>query len=343
MKILYAIQGTGNGHLSRARDVVPLLMERGEVDLLVSGTQADVRLPYPVKYQLHGLSFVFGKQGGIDFWQTYRRNRVARFVREIRRVPVREYDLVVNDFEPVSAWACWWRRQPCVGLSHQYAVLAQAAPKPRTRDYFGEFILKRYAPATAHYGFHFARFADNIFTPVIRQQVRALQPTDEGHYTVYLPAYDDATLVRKLSHFPGARWRVFSKHNRGAFTEGNVEVRPVDNEAFVSSMASGRGVLCGAGFETPAEALFLGKRLMVVPMKGQYEQQLNAAALAHLGVPVLKSLKKKHFFKIQTWLNDGQPVPVNFPDETRRIVHDLVEAHAGAERTPIFQPLIASS
>lgn len=62
MKILYAIQGTGNGHVSRAREVIPILQQYGDVDLLISGTQADVGLPYPVKYQLNGFGFVFGKK-----------------------------------------------------------------------------------------------------------------------------------------------------------------------------------------------------------------------------------------------------------------------------------------
>jgi len=63
MKILYAIQGTGNGHISRARDIIPLLQKKGELDILISGTEADVDLGYPVKYKLKGMSFVFGKHG----------------------------------------------------------------------------------------------------------------------------------------------------------------------------------------------------------------------------------------------------------------------------------------
>ena len=50
MKILYAIQGTGNGHISRARDIIPLLQKKGELDILISGTEADVDLGFPVKY-----------------------------------------------------------------------------------------------------------------------------------------------------------------------------------------------------------------------------------------------------------------------------------------------------
>ena len=342
MRILYAIQGTGNGHLSRARDIVPLLGAHGQVDVLVSGAPTHLQLPFPVRYHCHGLGFVSGRRGGIDLWQTCRRAHAARLVREIRGLPVRDYDLVISDFEPVSAWACAWQRHPCVGLSHQYAVLAAAAPKPSRRDWLGEFILRRYAPAAAHYGFHFATFAGNIYTPVIRRQVRRLVATRGDHYTVYLPAYGEETLIRKLSRFSGTRWQVFSQHCRQPFSAGNVAVQPVDNEAFVRSMATGRGVLCGAGFETPAEALFLGKKLLVIPMKGQYEQQLNAAALAHLGVPVIRSLKKKHFSTVESWLQADTVVPVDFPDQTSQIIAHIVDTYARRQSPPVRAPLAAA-
>ena len=63
MKILFAIQGTGNGHLSRARDIYPELIKYGEVDVLISGIQADVDVPFPVKYKLYGMSFYIWQQG----------------------------------------------------------------------------------------------------------------------------------------------------------------------------------------------------------------------------------------------------------------------------------------
>ncbi|NDB36263.1 MAG: glycosyl transferase, partial [Flavobacteriia bacterium] len=40
MKILYAIQGTGNGHISRAIALVPEFQKLVEVDVLISGTQS---------------------------------------------------------------------------------------------------------------------------------------------------------------------------------------------------------------------------------------------------------------------------------------------------------------
>ena len=106
MKILYAVQGTGNGHLSRAMDIVPCLKALGEVDVLVSGIQADLSLPFEVKYRFHGLSFIFGKSGGVDLWKTFMSSTIRKFTSEIKSLPIEGYDLVINDFEPISAWAC---------------------------------------------------------------------------------------------------------------------------------------------------------------------------------------------------------------------------------------------
>ncbi|MBO9698973.1 MAG: glycosyl transferase [Sporocytophaga sp.] len=325
MRILYAIQGTGNGHLSRARDIVPILQSRGELDILVSGIQADVSLPYPVKYKFQGLSFIFGKSGGVDLINTYLKNNSKKFFSELRELPIEKYDVVINDFEPVSAWACHLKKKPCIALSHQSAVLSPKVPKPGHTDHLGSFILKRYAPATHHYGFHFEAFDENIFTPVIRKEVREIEPSNNGHYTVYLPAYNEERLIKVLSKVKDVKWEVFSKHSRKPWKEKNLNIKPINNEAFIKSMASSEGVLCGAGFETPAEALYLGKKLMVIPMKNQYEQHYNAAALMSMGIPVIKALKKKHLDTIGHWVGKQRGIKVEYPDITESIIDKVLE------------------
>lgn len=326
MKILFAVQGTGNGHLSRARDIYPELKKYGEVDILVSGYQADLSLPYPVKYRLKGLSFIFGKHGGVSLWHTLRRLNPFHFFRDIYHLPVEDYDLVVNDFEPVSAWACKLRKVPCIALSHQSAVVHVAAPKPAVKGWAGRFILKYYAPFSDYYGFHFERYSEKIFTPVIRKEVQALVPEVQPHYTVYLPAYDDASLIKFLHRFKGVEWQVFSKHNKEAFRFENIMISPISNETFLSSLASCTGALLGAGFEGPAEALYLYKKLMVVPMKRQYEQQCNAVAIHRLGVPVIHNLSPKSFPAVEQWLQNNDVIKVQFPKETAAIaVSKMVE------------------
>ncbi len=328
MKILYAIQGTGNGHLSRSMDIVPLLKKMGDVDVLVSGIQGDLNLPFPIKYKLHGFGFIFGKAGGVDMWATFLKSRFRKFIKEIKDLPIDKYDMVINDFEPVSAWACYLANKPCIGLSHQAAVLHEKAPLPTDTDMIGRLVLKNYAPVTAQYGFHFKSIDKNIYTPVIRQQVRDQEVSNKGHYTVYLPAYDDKRLIKRLTEFKDVQWDVFSKHNKKVLKHKNVSIQPIDNKAFIKSMASSAGVLCGAGFETPAEALFLKKKVLAIPMKNQYEQQLNAAMLKEIGVPVIKSLKPKHDEKILNWIENGKTVKVNYPDNTQHILDLIFEQYA---------------
>jgi uncharacterized protein (TIGR00661 family) len=328
MKILYAIQGTGNGHLSRAADIIPCLQRHGEVDILVSGIQGDLPLPFPIKYQLKGLSFIFGKKGGVDLLKTFTRCHPRKLYKSIQQLPVENYDLVISDFEPVSSWACYVKDKPCIALSHQAAVLSDDFPKPESKDKFGKLILQNYAPADFKYGFHFKGNGDSIYTPVIRQQVRNHEITDLGHYTVYLPSYDDPTLMEKLLEFPAIKWDVFSKHNTKKIVRGNITIQPINNLLFTASMGSSSGVLCGAGFETPAEALYLGKKLLVIPMKNQYEQQLNAAALEQMNVPVIRSLKPKWDTILSGWLQNGPRIAVNYPDITQDIVDRIVEKHS---------------
>lgn len=325
MKILYAIQGTGNGHISRARDIIPELEKYAEVHILISGIQADVDPGFPVHYRLHGMGFIFGKKGNVDMLQTFRKCITKKFLREIAELPIQQYDFVINDFEPVSAWAARLKKVPVFSLSHQYAVLHADAPKPGKSDWMGKMVMAHYAPVQHGFGFHFKSYHSEIFTPVIRKQVRQLVPSDMGHITVYLPAYDNERILKVLGKIRLERFHVFSKHTTGIIEKGNVLIEPIENERFIRSMASAKAVICGAGFETPAEALFLGKKLLVIPMKNQYEQQCNAAALERMGIRSLKALKKKYVLLIQDWLRFARPIKMDYPDPIPSVVARLFE------------------
>jgi uncharacterized protein (TIGR00661 family) len=328
MKILYAIQGTGNGHLSRAVDIIPELKKYGTLDLFVSGAQAEIVLPYPVKYKSKGLSFYFGKSGGINFLKTFQKNSSKEVIKEIKNFPVEDYDLVVNDFEPISAWACKKKDVKIVSLSHQSALLSKKSPRPKFIDPFGEWMIRNYAPVKKYIGFHFEEYDKNIFTPVIRSAIREAKTKDLGHYTVYLPAYDDKKLVQRLLKLPKVKWHIFSKHTKSPYHVGRISVYPVSGADFVESVVTSSGVVCGAGFETPAEVLHMNKKLLVVPMKSQYEQKCNAAALKKLGVPVLKKIKKKHVKKIEQWIEESKPLDISFPDITAEAVEKMMEKYS---------------
>ncbi len=214
-----------------------------------------------------------------------------------------------------------------VGLSHQASFQSRNVPKPKSIDW-AQLVLKYYAPATNYVGFHFEKYDHFINTPVIRSQIRNLQVRDEGHYTVYLPAIDDKFLIPILHQLPHVNWQVFSKHALSSYTSKNVQVNLIDNEQYNDSLASCTGLLTGGGFEGPAEALFLGKKLLVVPMKFQYEQQCNAFALKKFGVPVIWGSNKNWLPVLKEWIAGGSALHFNYPDETAGMIDRLVKQFA---------------
>ncbi len=346
MKILYAVQGTGNGHITRAIEIIPYLQQKGDVDILVSGIQSDIELPFKVKYRFKGMSFIFGKKGGVDFWKTFMKLNSLKLLKEIKNIDLKSYDLIISDFEPISCWAAIKSKKDCIGLSNQVATLHPLAPKPKKTDLIGKLVLQNYAPTTFNYGFHFKRLDGSVFTPIIRKQVRDLIPTDDGHYTVYLPSYDDEQIVRYLKLLYTVKWQVFSKHYKKGKQIKNIKIFPIDSELFLKSIASSKGVLCNAGFGTVSEALFLRKKVMVIPMKKQFEQACNAAMLKEMGVPVIKKLNLDNIPKIKKWLIDDTIVKVDYPDNAEEIVSIIVENHTGHKKIkadyepsnyPIFQ------
>ena len=106
-----------------------------------------------------------------------------------------------------------------------------------------------------------------------------------------------------------------------------MHIFPVGNTRFLKSFESCTGVITGAGFEMCAEAMYLRKKLIVVPIKNQYEQLCNAAALKVLGIYVLQKLEG-HEHKIREWLEAGRRVSLASVAEPAKLVYNILETQA---------------
>lgn len=330
MRILYGVQGTGNGHISRAREIIPYLKEYADVDVLLSGTQSDVEMNYPIKFRCTGLGYAFGSNGRIDVAQSVARARLGRLVRDIRSIPVNDYRLVISDFEPISAWAGKLAGKHVIAMSHQASFLSDLSPRPSRRNRLAEGIFRHYAPCDSAVGFHFKRYDSFIHKPIIRRAIRDLTPSLNDHITVYLPAFHHDALAEILRKLPEIRWDVFSKHAQVTSESGNVTIRPIDDIMFVRSLEGCQGLLTGAGFEAPSEALYLGKMLMTVPMSMQYEQQCNAKALRLMGVPVLPTMNELAVEPLRRWLREQDYIQVRYEDRTRNIIENILRMEVAA-------------
>lgn len=306
-KILYAFQGTGNGHASRASVLIPILQQYAEVKVLCSGTNRQLDLPFSIDYQLEGISFYYNKQGGLDYGLSLRKARFLNFYKELKSLNLDEFDLILNDFEPVSAYAAKKQKKRCIGLSHQAAFLSRKSPRPPKKHAFAEWVFRHYAPSKHQEAFHFERYDDFIHPAIIRPEIQAMQPSNKGYFVVYLPAYSEKSLKEILTQLSNKEWLIFSKECEKSYRHRNLNFVPIGSQAFMEALKDCEGLLCSAGFEAPAEALYLGKKLFVIPIKGQYEQDCNAEALKRMGVATCKNLNQNSLKLLQDWVYQENP------------------------------------
>ena len=322
MKLLYTVQGTGNGHLARAEALVPYLKKHfDQVDVLVSGFASEIRpTSFQIDYTKRGISFVFGRRGGINWWQTLLKNNFFQLLYDILTLPVTSYDLIISDFEPIGAWAGKINKKRVIAMSHQSALLGANVPLTQKKYPYARPFIKWFAPFNERISFHFNPYDEKTLYPIIRDEIRKIIPVKEAHYTVYLPAYEDDYLISILNRVEGVEWEIFSKYAQHARKAGNCSVFPLNSMKFAQRFSSCTGIICGAGFETPAEAIFYGKKILVIPMKGQFEQDYNRAALKELGVPSLNSLCLQNLKVIKNWVTKNQSIRIEYPDQREEII-----------------------
>ncbi|MFD2531703.1 glycosyltransferase family protein [Gracilimonas halophila] len=328
MRILYGVQGTGHGHISRARVVLPRLREHAEVDVLISGYNFKMYIDGPVQYKARGLSLAYDNKGSVNMLETALKLHPIKLIRDIRSIPVQEYDFVVNDFEPVTAWAAQRAEIPCVAISHQASFLSEKSPRPLKESLFAEQVMKHFAPSTAAVGSHYLRYDDFIEPPIIRKHIRELNPKLGGHITVYLPAFDHQKLCAVFNQIGKVEWHIFSPKCDEAYIRGNVTVNPVGKETFLESIENCLGIVSATGFETTSEAMFLGKKLLTIPIKNQYEQLCNAAALEELGGKVVYQIDSKFSGLLSDWIEEGRVLNLPEISDEETLIHKII--HAGS-------------
>jgi uncharacterized protein (TIGR00661 family) len=325
MKIFYAVQATGNGHISRAMEILPYLQKYGEVDILLSGNNATLPVDLPVKYRSKGMSLHYSCKGTLNYYKTISLTSYFQVLKDAKNLPVEQYDLVLNDFDHVTSLACSIKNKSSINFGHQASFMSPNTPRPVKINKTGEWILKKYAKATHYIGLHFDRYDDFILPPVIKEKIWNAQPSDQGYITVYLPSYCDKDLEKIFSHFHEVRFQVFSRQSSFSRSLKNLTFIPVNNLLFTESLIHCHAIITGAGFETPSEAMFLNKKLMTIPIQGQYEQKCNAEALKKLGVMTLDKIDTSFPEHFNKWLQNSNPIALAYQKPTAETIEEMME------------------
>lgn len=324
MKILYSIQGTGNGHISRAKQLYPHLKKYGEVDFFLSGSNAQLNTNLPIKYRSKGLSLFYKNSGGLDYKKMIQSFSFKIF-KDATSLPVEEYDLVINDFEFVTSLACALKKVPSIHFGHQASFQSKKTPRSNSFNPIGNWILSNFVKANKYIGLHFDEFDENVFHPIIKEEVIEAIPINDGHITTYLPQYSIEFLEPYLLAQTKFHFEVFTKEVQQITCKKNICYFPINDAAFSHSMIRCYGIITAGGFETPAEAMYLNKKVMSIPILNHFEQECNAAALKKMGATVLSNIDHSFDESFNNWINQSKPVKLNLKYSTSEMVDILIK------------------
>ena len=95
----------------------------------------------------------------------------AQIFKEAKELPVEKYDFVINDFESITSIACKKKKIKSVQFGHQASFKSRKTPRAKKFDPIGNFVLDHYATATDYLGLHFQSYDENIYNPIIKDEI----------------------------------------------------------------------------------------------------------------------------------------------------------------------------
>lgn len=261
----------------------------------------------------HGLTFVTEK-GKINHLKTVWHSKPLRFLDDINQLDLSSYDLVICDYEPVTAWAARRQNKKTVGISHQYAFQYNI---PRAgNDLISETIMQNYAPVNTNIGLHWHHFDQPLLPPVIETPYVS-QQNQKNKIIVYLPFEDQRYVMSTLALFKSFDFIMYSPEVIPSM-HSHIYCNPLSLQGFQRDLSDCAGIICNAGFELASESLQLGKKILVKPLHAQMEQVSNALALHTLGYGQMMHTIDATI--IEQWLHETRAIRVTFPNTARYLV-----------------------
>jgi len=329
-KIIYGVAGEGFGHSTSSHLIGQRLIDAGH-DVMFVGSKKS--LLYLKQYfgrrvnEVFGLSFAYG-QGCVDPIKTLKRNllklpKAKRQNKELFKKYFEPFgpDLVISDFEPFSAWWAWRQKVPFISIDNEHILTlcklesAEGGAKNWFSRLTAEVVTKcHYVGAVTYIIINFfkapLRISSAILAPpVVRPVICTLQSRPGDHILVYSTTGTGEEQLRKiLGRFGGQKFYIYGFDKSAE--DGNCIFRERSTEGFLADLASARGVVASAGFSLISECMYLKKKMLLLPLAGQYEQIINAHYIQKLGLGL--SAAKLNESILARFLDDlDKPMPAD--------------------------------
>ncbi|WP_162340326.1 glycosyltransferase family protein [Cyclobacterium salsum] len=308
MKFLFIVQGEGRGHMTQAMVIGALLQQHGhDIGSVVLGS-SDRRkapdyfleaFPCPI-HRIQSPNFVTDKANkaikmGATLWDNVKKlPYYTESIRKLDQLVVAERpDCILNFYDMLGGiYAMIYpSRSSFVVIGHQYLIyhpdftfaqpggiqklLFKLNTKITCWNASKIIALSLWKPvrkaAVKNY---------SVWPPMVKKSVRSALPLSGNFFLVYIVNSGYAREIFELAKkYPEITIEAFwdaGEMPRRYQPLANLTFHQIDDRLFVEKLSQCKAYLSTAGFESIAEAMYLGKKTLMVPVEGQYEQQCNA-------------------------------------------------------------------
>jgi uncharacterized protein (TIGR00661 family) len=295
-KIVYGVSGEGSGHSSRAVEIIPFLEGLNHQVKVVSYDRGykNLRENFDV-FETEGLH-IASVDNKVSIVKTFTDNLMRlseghRALQLLKKTLFKEFepDCVITDFEPMTAYLANHYNLPLITVDNQHRIRYMEFESPlslKKDQLITETIIRSMIPkpdVSLVTTFYFGKTTNDrtfLFPPILRKQVLDLATSEADHFLVYLTSGFES-FIDMLKGFTRENFIVYGYDKN--LNEGNVTYKPFSKEGFLNDLAGCRAVIATAGFTLLTEAIYLKKPYLALPMRGQFEQELNGIMLELAG------------------------------------------------------------
>lgn len=296
-RIIYAACGEGMGHAIRTSVILEHLKQENEVIVFASGRAFEfLSGKFEDVYKIYGFNTVY-ENNAVNDKKTFitAMKNLPRDVRDNIRLLysiANEFkpDIIISDFEFYSNILSKIIRVPMISIDNMHVITHCKIDVPRkySRDKLkAEGVVRSFIMGPQKYlitSYFYPEIKNkekvSMYPPILREEILSLKPIKGDHILVYQTSTSNSNLFQILTEI-NEKFIVYGFDMEKV--EKNLTYRKFNEDQFFSDLGSCKAVLANGGFTLISESIYLKKPVLSIPVKGQFEQILNAIYLERLG------------------------------------------------------------
>lgn len=361
MRFLFIVQGEGRGHMTQAIALGQLLEKKGHTLTAVCIGKSERRqipdfvyqkINAPI-YTFESPNFVTDKSSkSIRLTATVSQNLLKwkcfkKSLKELDTIILEsEPDVILNFYDMLAGIYSLLYRPSCSfwTIGHQYLADHKAFLFPKN-SFLKRLIFKFNNKITSigadlNLALSFQPLPQSgnkikVLPPLLREEIRSLETRKEDFILAYTvnSGYGEEILEFAAAH-PHIKVEAFWDKKGAAPTYQplpNLIFHQINDKLFLEKMAACRGLISTSGFESICEAMYLGKKVMMIPVQGQFEQSCNALDAIQAGAGIIHgSFDISVFDQYLQSLSEADTFPNPWADQFEKMFFEVVGENTSA-------------